>query len=175
MENILLEMLPPSPVEVDVMVEVGETQHNKTVKFRPFTLRDEKEWVERFGSESDPVSKTVEEGDFSVLCSIVIKQMDEEDQKWMCEKLEVDSKDKLVERVLDMRYGFTLGMGLINILGALRGASMPGEDRNRSGSKKKFVSRLMMNWECTLFGGLVGLLIGLAILPLYRQLLSGGS
>ena len=175
MEKILLEMLPPSPVEVDVLVEVGETRHNKTVKFRPFTLRDEKEWVEKFGSESDPISKTVEEGDFSVLCSLVINQMDESDMKWMCEKLEVDSKDELVERVLDLRYIFTLGMGFINILGALRGASVYGESKNRSESKKKFVSRLMMNWEYILCGGLAGLLIGLATLPLYRQLLSGGS
>ena len=163
--NFKLEILPPEPVDVTVSIEdSGGAILSRTIKLKPFALRDQKWYAEKFG-DTDVINEAAENGEYKFLLEAFMRQVDGYGLTWLRDSLGVDTDEAVIERLLDSRYVSSMAIGLIEVLVALRSKSepTPPED-SKIDDKKKLGNTLLTNWRPVFVGIMVGVLKTLLIL-----------
>ena len=164
MSKLRLEIMPPTPIEVDVVIHHEGGSDQRKVKIRPVTLRDEKILHDRFG-ETEAFEAMMNERDATALCGMVLNQMTDQDVEWLYTVSGVANRDHLTDWILGSVSTEALISGLSDVLLATRKASMP-EPRDGKELKKKLVGFLLSTSSLLILAAhLVGIWIGLETLP----------
>jgi len=146
-DPISLSLIEPEPVTIDIETDKGE---RRTIKLRPFSLRDEK-WLNVSFDNADLSQKLIEQNDLSDLLKVFVHQLIDDDRAWLAAQYGVpenELSEALYARLpADQNAESNPAVAIISAVFRARSSSYP--ELIESEIKKKMRPRLyihLMKW-----------------------------